>query len=484
MATTEPAKQSKSKSKEKERKQRISQKGQSSSDRLKTVVRRLPPNLPEDVFWQSVLPWVTDETATWKEYYQGKMRKRINKENIPSRAYIAFKNEELLANFSREYDGHIFRDKTGNESIAIVEFAPFQKIPTAKGKADSRMGTIEKDEDFISFMESLKEPQAKAFDEVTLETLVADIQPLSHPTTTPLLEALKAEKSAQKDKEAILRNHAHYKDMNVASINAPVGSKRENDKKKSGQTSNSPPKGADAPPSKKAAKKAAAAAKATAASQGSASGTGTIKGKDSAQQNPNSSNSPSKPKAAPPTPKSQRTRDRGGSKSTSASGTQSTKSQPPSALTEPPSQVLKSKPAVPESIQPTQPAASTSRRGRPVLGLGSRHFEAALSGAVGGKSRREREKDKESSTPSQAASATTPPKARPNQVPTIASTAAPPTILQRDGQGNPNPAGIITRPPPETGTQTPREDGAGAGGAGRGHRGRGRGRGGRGGRGG
>jgi hypothetical protein len=38
---------------------------------------------------------------------------RLNKENIPSRAYVAFKNEELLAHFSREYDGHIFRDKSG-----------------------------------------------------------------------------------------------------------------------------------------------------------------------------------------------------------------------------------------------------------------------------------------------------------------------------------------------------------------------------------
>ncbi len=38
---------------------------------------------------------------------------RLNKENIPSRAYIAFKDEEILAVFSREYDGHLFRDKAG-----------------------------------------------------------------------------------------------------------------------------------------------------------------------------------------------------------------------------------------------------------------------------------------------------------------------------------------------------------------------------------
>lgn len=76
MASVEPPKSFKSKSKEKERKSRASQKGQSSSERLKTIVRRLPPNLPEEVFWQSVQQWVTDETVTWKEYYQGKLRKR------------------------------------------------------------------------------------------------------------------------------------------------------------------------------------------------------------------------------------------------------------------------------------------------------------------------------------------------------------------------------------------------------------------------
>lgn len=47
-----------------------------ATERLKTVVRRLPPNLPEDVFWQSVQPWVTDETITWKVFYPGKLKKK------------------------------------------------------------------------------------------------------------------------------------------------------------------------------------------------------------------------------------------------------------------------------------------------------------------------------------------------------------------------------------------------------------------------
>ena len=37
----------------------------------------------------------------------------MNKESVPSRTYVAFKNEEMLATFSREYDGHIFKDKAG-----------------------------------------------------------------------------------------------------------------------------------------------------------------------------------------------------------------------------------------------------------------------------------------------------------------------------------------------------------------------------------
>ena len=38
---------------------------------------------------------------------------RLNKENVHSRAYIAFKTEESVAKFSREYDGHIFKDRAG-----------------------------------------------------------------------------------------------------------------------------------------------------------------------------------------------------------------------------------------------------------------------------------------------------------------------------------------------------------------------------------
>ena len=73
-ATADPAKKSQSRSKPKEKRQ--GQAKAAGSERLKTVVRRLPPNLPEPIFWQSVQTWVTDETVVWKEFYPGKVKKK------------------------------------------------------------------------------------------------------------------------------------------------------------------------------------------------------------------------------------------------------------------------------------------------------------------------------------------------------------------------------------------------------------------------
>ncbi|KAN0094534.1 Smg-4/UPF3 family domain containing protein [Tylopilus felleus] len=166
----------------------------------------------------------TDETVTWKSYHPGKLRtKRLNKEGILSRAYIAFKSEAQLVTFSRAYDGHMFRDKAGKESHAVVEYAPFQKVPAEKKKTDARNNTIDKD--YVSFLETLK-GGAKT-ESTSLEALIAASHPPPPPTTTPLLEALKAEKSAKKDKDMILRNHAHYKDPAVSGSS----SKKEDTKK-------------------------------------------------------------------------------------------------------------------------------------------------------------------------------------------------------------------------------------------------------------
>ncbi|KAG8962092.1 hypothetical protein FRC00_010365 [Tulasnella sp. 408] len=155
--------------------------------RLKVVVRRLPPNLPEAVFWESVTPWVDAQTTSWKQFCPGKLRpKGVNKENILSRAYIVFNTEEQLRNFHRDYDGHLFRDKSGNESQAVVEYAPFQKVPLAKGKVDQRQGTIQDDEDFKSFIASLSQVEPTEAEKLAM----APPPDINEKMTTPLLASL------------------------------------------------------------------------------------------------------------------------------------------------------------------------------------------------------------------------------------------------------------------------------------------------------
>ncbi|KAJ3731487.1 Smg-4/UPF3 family-domain-containing protein [Lentinula guzmanii] len=368
------------KGKDKERKEKAPQ----HTERLKTVVRKLPPNLPEEIFWQSVQLWVADDTVSWKTYFPGKLRFGLNKENVPSRAYIAFKNEEQLALFSREYDGHLFRDKsgkpsfraiqvfhsyrcTGHESQAVVEFAPYQKVPSEKKKIDPRNGTIEKDENYISFIESLN---ASAKPElVSIETLIASTQPVPQPKTTPLLEALKAEKNAIKEKAAIkekvaiMRNAAHE-----------TARKEDAARKKGGKTLGelaASPSAPPAPSNKKPNKKS--------------------------MSNVNNTSGPaSTPGAGGPPVKFS------GPPSKASKATRQQSSQPPSQpLTQPPPKVSTAQPpsvSQPQS-QEAAPSAAPSRRTRPILGLASRQFEAALSGAGVNagerKSRKEREKERQ-----------------------------------------------------------------------------------------
>lgn len=176
-------------------------------DRLKVVVRRLPPNLPEDVFWDSVKPWANDDTVQWRSFVAGKISKRTIKENVPSRAYITFKTHESVALFSREYDGHIFRDKSGRETAAVVEFAPYQKIPPTEVKHDKYKDTLLRDAHYTHWLDELENVK-KLSEQDTLEAYKsgANEQELK-PKTTPLLEALKAEKERAKE-AALARRHA------------------------------------------------------------------------------------------------------------------------------------------------------------------------------------------------------------------------------------------------------------------------------------
>lgn len=334
---------------------------------------------------------------------------------------------------------------------------------------------------------------------------VAATQPPPPPKTTPLLEALKAEKSAHKDKEAILRNHAHYKEL-------PSGSNasKKEDAKKKGITAPASKQAEHAQVGKKGPRKAALAQKGQPQSQGTVA---------APTKTPGSSNSAPSAKIPSGTKASRSGREHQGRQ-------QQMKAPAAASTATPPIQAVVGSEGTNSTTTTTTTAAAqppatptASRRARPVIGLASRQFEAALSGAGVGstgerKPRREREGDKDKAGGSGGGNAAangdkpSPRKDRggrrkedkaggagpgssagsqppPARIPSILqrSEGASPTILQREGQ-----LPVAVMRPTEVGSSSkeivsgpavgsvPRSDSAG----GRGHarRGRGRGRGG------
>ncbi|KAF7722069.1 hypothetical protein EC973_003717 [Apophysomyces ossiformis] len=272
------------KKKKKDRaKKKAKQASRKSALKTKVVVRRLPPNLPEDVFMNTVKQWTSDELVDFAYYVPGKLAKSKAKEHVFSRAYFHMKTMEAVIEFHRGFDGHIFLDNKGNESRAVVEFAPFQKIPKEHKNPDARQGTIDDDPDYLNFLESLKAEEKKEAEPkeandglsqierlenrlalVTAQTLAAE--QANKPKTTPLLEHLRAQKAAKDAlkakaqaskaiaKASAKKAQAAAKAGGQAAEGAKKPSRRERGKKKKEE--------------KKAAAAAAAAAAGTAGGEG------------------------------------------------------------------------------------------------------------------------------------------------------------------------------------------------------------------------
>ncbi|KAK1923594.1 Smg-4/UPF3 family-domain-containing protein [Papiliotrema laurentii] len=193
-----------------------------SAPRLKLVIRRLPPSLPEDIFWNSVQAWIKPETCVWRRYVKGtddEARKAF------SRAYVLMTNVDDLVAFHRGFDGHIFRSKTGVEFQAVVEFAPYQKTPhKTKVKVDARQGTIEDDSDYKSYLELLAAPAPPPRPEA----------PIAPPTSTPLLDHLRATKKSKAKAKAKNQTKGQSKEPReaaLASVNKAAAKRAPHDNK-------------------------------------------------------------------------------------------------------------------------------------------------------------------------------------------------------------------------------------------------------------
>ncbi len=244
---------------------------------------------------------------------------------------------------------------------------------------------------------------------------VAATQPVPQPKTTPLLEALKAERERQKEKEIVVRSiqQAPKKDPKQKAVPTPLAVPKQDTPKKAGKNpkKNTPPVSAT-----------------------------------TAQATP--------PPKAPKAPRAMRLQQQ---------AAQQASPPKPSVNT-----------SVPQSPQAGPSVASPARRGRPILGLGSRQFEAALSG-VGGRKREENQKDAQGQQEPEQQAPGSPRKQRTSSdaPPTGPGTVKVPSILKRSPV-------VAMKPLDESAPSTdalPKVIDGPVRGGGRGRRGRGRGRG-------
>mmetsp|Transcript_8355 Transcript_8355/g.14391 ORF Transcript_8355/g.14391 Transcript_8355/m.14391 type:complete len:501 (+) Transcript_8355:105-1607(+) len=124
-------------------------------ERTKLVIRKLPPTLSTEAFQESIgKAWFA--RSTWFAYTQGKVgHKRI----VHSRAYINLKTDEEVIEFCDFFQNHLFVNERGNQFRAQIEYAPSQKVPKSRQRRDPREATIEKDPEYLKFVEDLSKPE-------------------------------------------------------------------------------------------------------------------------------------------------------------------------------------------------------------------------------------------------------------------------------------------------------------------------------------
>ena len=123
-------------------------------ERLKVVVRLLPPGLSEEAFLKTVDSG-TKDAAIWSRYVAGQIKQGVRKEGVCSRAYFLLPTQAGY-NFISSYHGHSFRDEKGETFRAVVVPAPYQRISEDQ-KPDKKAGTMESDKVYKAWIKKWEE---------------------------------------------------------------------------------------------------------------------------------------------------------------------------------------------------------------------------------------------------------------------------------------------------------------------------------------
>uniref|UniRef100_A0A5S6R3T8 Smg4_UPF3 domain-containing protein n=1 Tax=Trichuris muris TaxID=70415 RepID=A0A5S6R3T8_TRIMR len=119
---------------------------------LRVVMRRLPSNLTEEEFLQLVNPLPPHRDFMFvpadTEHYSF------------ARVYLTFNNIEDMIAFRDIFNGYVFVDSKGAESMALIELAPNQLIFAGKEEDGPLCGTIENDPDYLAFINRMSKAEA------------------------------------------------------------------------------------------------------------------------------------------------------------------------------------------------------------------------------------------------------------------------------------------------------------------------------------
>ncbi|KAL1791805.1 hypothetical protein ACET3X_009556 [Alternaria dauci] len=174
--------------------------------RLKLICRRLPPGLTKAEFVEALGDeWKLGAgKIDWINYRKGKISTDAAKPSKPARVYFHVTKQDHVKALGDHVRTVTFHDATKSwQDPALVgpptlEYAPYPKMPGGRRRNDNRQGTIDQDQDFKDFLESLTNP-------ITKPPAAENEGQKEKVKTTPLIEALR-EKKANRDKPSAKGN--------------------------------------------------------------------------------------------------------------------------------------------------------------------------------------------------------------------------------------------------------------------------------------
>lgn len=165
-------------------------------DRTKVVLRHLPNTLTQSALSEQIDTRFAGR-YNWFSFRSGKNSRKCQSY---SRAYIDFKRSEDVIEFAEFFNGHVFVNEKGTQFKVIVEYAPSQRVPKQWSKKDGREGTIEKDPEYLEFLESVSKPvENLPSAEIQLERKEAERAGAAKeaPIVTPLMDFIRQKRAAK-----------------------------------------------------------------------------------------------------------------------------------------------------------------------------------------------------------------------------------------------------------------------------------------------